>query len=234
MKRKNLWEVWGDLGGLMVMGRRQRDISKRQCVVANPRSVPTFNWMADRKTPAKPSRLSREDFLERSLQVILREGGEHLRIDRLVGKLGVTKGSFYWHFKDREDFVRTLLDYWDREMNRSAGSLVTDSDTDDPVENLRSLMLVVLENNFDRCDITFRSWATHDPLVAKLVRKADRYRFSVVTPLFEAMGFSGDELDIRVRFCLTFMSLEGAVGTTLTKSQRIAQLDERLRFLTRP
>ena len=190
--------------------------------------------MTSRQKPAGTLRLSREDFLERSLQVILKEGGEQLRIDRLVAKLGITKGSFYWHFADREDFVCSLLEYWDRTMNRSAGSLVTESESDDPIENLRRLMLAVFENNFDRGDITFRAWAAHDPLVAKLVRKADRYRFGVVTSLFEAMGFKDAELDIRVRVCLTFMSLEGAVGTTLTKAQRIAQLDQRVRFLTRP
>jgi AcrR family transcriptional regulator len=190
--------------------------------------------MTSKQKPARTPRLSREKFLENSLPVILREGGEQLRIDWLVAKLGVTKGSFYWHFTGREDFVCSLLDYWDAKMNRSAGRIVTESDSEDPIENLRRLMLAVFENDFDRGDITFRAWAAHDPLVAKLVRKVDRYRFGVVTSLFEALGFTGSELEIRVRVCLTFMSLEGAVGTTLTKAQRIAQLDDRVRFLTRP
>ena len=48
--------------------------------------------------------LSREDWLARSLPVIARSGGR-FRIEELASELCVTKGSFYWHFKSRADFV---------------------------------------------------------------------------------------------------------------------------------
>ena len=62
------------------------------------------------KTDAQ--RLSREEWLMLALEEVAREGGAKLRIDKLVEGLGVTKGSFYWHFKDREDFVQSLVEFW--------------------------------------------------------------------------------------------------------------------------
>jgi AcrR family transcriptional regulator len=59
-------------------------------------------------------RLSRDEWLEQALEVTSRKPHGKLRIHELVKHLGVTRGSFYWHFKDREDFVRSLGEYWDR------------------------------------------------------------------------------------------------------------------------
>jgi AcrR family transcriptional regulator len=70
--------------------------------------------MSTAKSPAKSKRLSRDDFLSRALEVLSREGDSELRVDRLVAALGVTKGSFYWHFEDRADFVRSLAEFWAR------------------------------------------------------------------------------------------------------------------------
>jgi AcrR family transcriptional regulator len=48
--------------------------------------------------------LSRDEWLEKALIVVSREGGAKLRINNPVTEVGVTKGSFYWHFKSRDDF----------------------------------------------------------------------------------------------------------------------------------
>jgi len=57
-------------------------------------------------------RLTREDWLENALTVLSRKGRAGLRIEGLSAALGVSRGSFYWHFKDRGDFVHALLEYW--------------------------------------------------------------------------------------------------------------------------
>ena len=56
--------------------------------------------------------MDRDSLLQRALLVVAREGGSELTIERLVAALGVTKGSFYWHFRDRSDFVRALAGHW--------------------------------------------------------------------------------------------------------------------------
>lgn len=60
----------------------------------------------------REGRLTREEWLAKALEVLARKGVAGMRIDALSKALGVTKGSFYWHFKNRDDFTKNLLDYW--------------------------------------------------------------------------------------------------------------------------
>ena len=57
-------------------------------------------------------RLSRDDWLAAALEVLYDEGVGNVSIVRIARDLGVTRGSFYWHFKDRHDLLRSLLDFW--------------------------------------------------------------------------------------------------------------------------
>ena len=59
-----------------------------------------------------PARLSKEEWLARALEVLGKKGAGELTIESLARHLGVTKGSFYWHFRDRADFFRQLIEYW--------------------------------------------------------------------------------------------------------------------------
>ena len=62
---------------------------------------------------AVSSRLDRKARLTRALEVLGKQGAGELTVESLARQLGVTKGSFYWHFKDRADFFRQLIEYWD-------------------------------------------------------------------------------------------------------------------------
>ena len=57
-----------------------------------------------------PARLSREGWLARALEVLGKKGAGQLAVESLARQLGVTKGSFYWHFRDRDDFFRIVHD----------------------------------------------------------------------------------------------------------------------------
>ena len=57
-------------------------------------------------------RLNREEWLEKAIEVLSREGSGKLRVQGLSEALGVSKGSFYWHFKDRAEFLRAIVEFW--------------------------------------------------------------------------------------------------------------------------
>ena len=126
-----------------------------------------------------PKRLNRQEWLSRSLEVLSREGKAKLRIDPLTKTLGITKGSFYWHFKDRADFVKSLAEYWAKystdqvieEVNQSQG---TASD------RLLKLMDFLCRKDFGKYDVSMRAWAAQEPEVAKIVKKVDKQRFVFV------------------------------------------------------
>ena len=74
---------------------------------------------------SKVSRVRKNDWLEKALQVLEAEGIVGVRVERLARELGVAKRGFYWHFQDREDLYREMLDFWSEEF--------TESVVDDPL-----------------------------------------------------------------------------------------------------
>ena len=60
----------------------------------------------------KKARASRRDWIEAGLWLLAEEGLESVTIDRLCANLGLTKGSFYWHFKGSQEFLQSMADYW--------------------------------------------------------------------------------------------------------------------------
>ena len=181
----------------------------------------------------KKKRLSKEEWLRKALILLARSGESQIRIDRLTSALGVTKGSFYWHFKSRADFVSQLVDYWDRRFTRIVPENLAD-DHSSAKNRLLRLMEMVYDLNSTRFDLAIRSWATHEPGIAKRVRKVDRFRSTFVRSLFEEMGFEGDELDVRTRAFVTFISLESSLFARISKSEIRRQLIARHAFFTRP
>ena len=90
--------------------------------------MPIHSLMTPKLIQESSSRLSREKWLMRALDILAEEHNALLRIDDLVKRMGVTKGSFYWHFKDRDDFLTQLLDYWIHEFNEKVSETFLNSD----------------------------------------------------------------------------------------------------------
>ena len=73
----------------------------------------------------KPDRLGREDWIRAALELLVTAGVEGVKIVPLAERLGVTSGSFYWHFKNRRELHDALLEYWEREMTDAAMEAAT-------------------------------------------------------------------------------------------------------------
>jgi AcrR family transcriptional regulator len=179
------------------------------------------------------SRLSREDWLNRALDIFAKEGEAQLRIDRLVRHLGVTKGSFYWHFRDRSDFISSLANHWARVITTRVRDEIDNMKTG-PSEKLRRLMEIVIGKKYGRYEVAMRAWAAHEPIVAPVVRKVDKVRLSFVRTLFAGLGFRGQELQTRTRIFVTYLSLESILLEPEPKKKKFEALENRLEFFTRP
>ena len=67
----------------------------------------------------------------------------YIRVDVLVGQLGVTRGSFYWHFRDREDLLRRVLQAWSERPTAQLTQRL-ESARSDPRDQLRDVMSLPL------------------------------------------------------------------------------------------
>jgi AcrR family transcriptional regulator len=188
---------------------------------------------ASRKKTQPAPRFDREAWLRAAMEVLARDGQAKLRVDRLAGDLGVTKGSFYHHFENREDFVESLLAYWSSAFTdwvvREVESLEVPAD-----ERLLRLMQIIQREGLDRYDIAFRSWAAQDPSVAEQVKKVDLARYDFIRSLFSEMGFEGRDLEDRLRIWLVFHSAQSTVFVPEDNGDAEEAINRRHAFFTRP
>ena len=156
------------------------------------------------------ARLSIDEWLGAALEALANYGPEVLTIEKLCKHLGVSRGSFYWHFKNRDDFIKKLVQYWDTRLTNSIAE-TTQLVQEDPSQTLMFLMDLITETNAGRYDIPIRSWAATNPHAAAAVKQTDTTRYNFVKSLFSGIGFSGDELEIRVRAFVVYFSMERAL-----------------------
>ena len=179
----------------------------------------------------KKNRLSQEAWLTLALDVLAKEGRALIEIDYLAGKLGVTKGSFYAHFKDKKHFVHETAKFWaDTSTLPAIEALVQSKKTGE--EKLLSLMQIIRENELERYDIVMRAWALDEPLVAKEVERVDLMRHDFVKSLFAEMGFEGEELEMRTLLFQTFHSFNSALQGSFFEENRLKYEELRHRLLT--
>ena len=165
----------------------------------------------------KQTRLSREAWLQTALEVLAKEGRARLRLEHIAQKLGVTTGSFYWHFKNRDNFVMSLAEYWANWSTEQAAVTVTKKGGD-ASERLMNLIEIVFEDELSRYDIVMRSWALHEPHVYQVVKKVDDFRYQFIRELFSQMGFKGDDLEVRSQICASYFSLEKGFLATVKRT----------------
>jgi AcrR family transcriptional regulator len=135
----------------------------------------------------------------------LRKGGvAAVRVERLAEDLKITKGSFYWHFRDRGELLQALLEFWAREMTEAEFERVQ-AVKGGPAARLRTLAEDVLEKGMGRYDPAVRAWARVDRKVASAVAQVDRRRVKALTVLFEEGGFAPAEARTRARLFYTFL-----------------------------
>ncbi len=175
----------------------------------------------------KPSskRLSREEWIAHALETLQKEGVWGLRVEPLARSLGVTPGSFYWHFKDHQDLLDSVRDWWAQQMTDAVRRHAVE-EPGDPGQRLLSIMEEITREDRVRFETAIRNWAATDPLVQRAVRHVDRIRLDYLRQLFEEMGFEGIEGEIRARM-VVFCQL-GEASFTLKVGEQ-----ERLEFARR-
>ncbi len=183
------------------------------------------------ETKEKSKRLSREDWLAAALEVLYGEGVGKVNIVRIARDLGVTSGSFYWHFEDRCDLLRSLLDFWVRSQTEDILEKV-DQFEGTPSERLFKLMEILTLGEQARYEVAVRAWAGFDDMAAEVVRGTDKRRIEWLRSMFHEIGFSGNEAEMRARLFVYYQLAEPSVLWREPKSKRREIMKLRHRLLT--
>jgi AcrR family transcriptional regulator len=130
--------------------------------------------------------LGREEWLRAARLALLKGGVEEVRVERLARNLHVTKGSFYWHFRDREELLEALLREWEEELLRD---IIPRLNGRRGQEALMFLLRLVVERaplgEHGRLpsDAAMFTWASVSPRVARRVNRAERKRIELLKKL---------------------------------------------------
>ena len=142
------------------------------------------------------NRLGLDDWIQAGFALLAEEGIKALKIDKLCHRLGVTKGSFYWHFDGMPSYRTALVQAWGelRDEDRHA---FDDMATLAPRERLSQMMSSLVSPRHWTLERAMREWARSDGSVAESVRAADRRLLRAVRQAFLDYGFDADEAELR-------------------------------------
>lgn len=159
-------------------------------------SSPRRSRKAAAQHRGRAPRLSYEAWVDGALALLAREGVSAIRIPRLCQELGVTKGSFYWHFDDIEQLMEAMADRWcarQTEIIRALGAI----DSVPVEQRIANMAANLIDQGTWATEATVREWARSDEKVAATVRALDRQVFETVRKAMLELGFAPDEARLR-------------------------------------
>ena len=139
--------------------------------------------------------LTREDWIDGAWEMLGESGVDGVRVEPLARRLGVTKGSFYWHFKERQELIDALLDRWFMAWD---SQLTPNFDTvADPAERIWALFESVIGRVTRGQTVSLRMLSHTDADVARRIEERDSQRLLFLMDRLKEIGFTEEEARVR-------------------------------------
>jgi AcrR family transcriptional regulator len=185
-----------------------------------------------RSRQVEAPRLSRDDWLDAAYEAVVEGGFDKVRVLAIADTLGVTRGSFYWHFTDHADLVKALLERWKQREIEADRSLQAET-TDDPRADLVRLLDVALSRGGSdvkdmRFELALRGLGRRDADVAKLLVEVDEVRMALFESKFERL--TADPKTATDMAVLFYLAITGGVQA-LARPASTARVAEYIRNL---
>jgi AcrR family transcriptional regulator len=182
--------------------------------------------LAAPKTDTK--HLDTESWIAAALDMLQAHGIDGVRVELLARNLGVTKGSFYWHFKDRDALHFAMLENWRR---RATSSLIERLNREFPPRE-RLLALFRLPFSGPRSEqaaaveLAVRLWGRRDPRALAALKEVDSLRTEYIAQLLRQCGVPEDEARARAILGYAYMRvgislIEGEPEATVSMCEQI-------------
>ena len=168
------------------------------------------------------NRLSAEDWAQGALDQIAESGVQGLAVEPLAKRLGVTKGSFYWHFPSRDALLKAALERW--ESNELEEVFARLEGIEDPLERLRALFLRVAHEAKSHIIYSELLKALDHPVVHPVMERVSKRRMDYLQLAFRQVGMGRADAVHRAR--LTYAAYVGFLQLSLQLRQPRLPSDE--------
>ncbi|MBI1199781.1 MAG: TetR family transcriptional regulator [Phenylobacterium sp.] len=168
-------------------------------------------------------RLTASDWIDHGLRTLAAHGPGALRVGPMATGLNVSRGSFYWHFRDIADFRARLLEAWEA---RATEAVIRDVEAraSEP-DRLRDLLARAFTAR-PRLDAAVRAWAAEDAAVATAVTAVDARRIAYIARLLRETGVEACRAQARATFLYWAFLGQGAVIDPAHGALQGAAIDE--------
>ena len=179
-------------------------------------------------------RLSASDWTAAALDALAEGGLAAVAVEPIATRLGTTKGSFYWHFANRDALLTAALERWERTDTEDVITYVEGAPAG--TARLRALIAGAVGTRVGdaaRVELALQATARH-PLVAPVLARVTRRRLEYLAELFVGLGFPPDEAGRRSRLAYTsYLGLAQLAHATPEEADLSpAYLDTMIRTLT--
>lgn len=156
--------------------------------------------MSQEPSDDKGWRGSREVWLDAAYEVLVESGVDAVKILPLAKRLKLSRTSFYWFFKDRQQLLAGLLQRWDESTTGHLVTAMQDFAATETEAMLNVISTFLSEAGFNsRLELAVRAWAQQDGDVLERVREADTRRLDGLAAMLRHWGHDADDADVRAR-----------------------------------
>ncbi|MGI8879088.1 MAG: TetR/AcrR family transcriptional regulator [Jatrophihabitans sp.] len=174
------------------------------------------------------TRLTPTDWVDAATDLLADGGLAAVAVEPLAARLGATKGSFYWHFANRDDLIAALLDAW---TDRHTDAVIRHVEAvADPRGRLRQLFSDVFGSRHDsRVELSLLA-SIDDPMVGRAMRLVTRRRVDYVAQCFAEFGIAA--ADARRHAVLAYSAYVGLIQAQQASGGRFLPARDRVAYLT--
>ncbi|MGP1281662.1 MAG: TetR/AcrR family transcriptional regulator [Parasphingopyxis sp.] len=167
--------------------------------------------------------LGRDHWIIAAYEAFEQGGVDAVKVDRLAKTLGVTRGGFYWHFKNIADLMQMVLHRW---RDRQTESVITRNEDagGDPREKLRRLLIACAEDD-GRFEVGIRLWMADNADAKSVVAEVDERRTAYIAALLQQIGLQKAEATRLAPVAYSSWLGEYSAAVSRTRDERIRNME---------
>lgn len=173
--------------------------------------------------------LSAQDWIDAGLKALAKSGYAALKAEPLAKAMGVSRGSFYWHFADIGAFHAAILKAW-REV--AAEAIIANVEAASGADNALAVLLRRVFSEKLALERQVRSWAAFDATAGSAVHAIDRRRLDYVESLIRARGVAPEKAQARAQILYWAFLGYALSDKPLAKAQSEAAIAELIAMAT--
>jgi AcrR family transcriptional regulator len=167
-------------------------------------------------------KLGRQDWIDAAIGTLVDKGIEAVKVDAIAKSLQITRGSFYWHFKNLDDLLNAIVQEW-QAINTEDVMDRVEAEGGKPSQRLWHLFKIAAEDD-DRLEKAMRIWAIHDVRAAAAIERVDRQRLAYLQHLFLQIGFSETDAQVRAQVAYSVRLGWFIMALPSTRSKRLTEI----------